>query len=66
MRTFMDRNTPERSIDDYWFEGDPFITAKELARLKEEGDVPAIVTLKRDAEGVWHGVRDITIKPTRK
>jgi protocatechuate 3,4-dioxygenase beta subunit len=56
----------ERSIDDYWFEGDPFITAQELARVKSQGDVPAIVSLKRDGEGVWKGVRDITIKPTRK
>jgi len=56
----------ERSINDYWFEGDPFITAKELARRKQEGDVPSIISLKRDGEGVWQGVRDITIKPTLK
>jgi protocatechuate 3,4-dioxygenase beta subunit len=56
----------ERSINDYWVEGDPFITAKELARRKDEGDVPAIVSLKRDGEGVWQGVRDITIKPVQK
>jgi protocatechuate 3,4-dioxygenase beta subunit len=52
----------ERSIDDYWFEGDPFITAKELARVNEQGSSPAIVTLKRDGEGVLRGVRDIKLK----
>jgi protocatechuate 3,4-dioxygenase beta subunit len=52
----------ERSIDDYWFEGDPFINAKELARVKEQGATPAIVALKRDGEGVLRGGRDITLK----
>ena len=56
----------ERSIDDYWFEGDPFITPKELAHWRKEGEEPAIVRLKRDGEGVWQGVRDIKIKPARK
>ena len=56
----------ERSIDDYWFEGDPFINAKELARMKEMGATPAIVALKRDGEGVLRGVRDITLKTARK
>lgn len=56
----------ERSIGDYWFEGDPFITAKELARMKEQGAVPAIVPLKRNGEGVWQGGRDITLKPVQK
>ena len=52
----------ERSIDDYWFDGDPFITAKELSRVNEQGNRPAIVTLKRDGEGVLRGARDIKLK----
>jgi len=56
----------ERSIDDYWFAGDPFITAKELATRKEQGDTPVVVSLKRDVEGVWEGVRNITLKPAKK
>ena len=55
----------ERSIDDYWFEGDPFINAKELARMKDMGEIPAIVALKRDGDGVLRGVRDITLKPVQ-
>lgn len=58
-------NYSERSIDDYWFEGDPFINAKELARVKEQGETPAIVALKRDGDGVLRGVRDITLKPVQ-
>lgn len=56
----------ERSIADYWFEGDPFITEKELATRKEQGAAPVVVSLKRDAEGVWQGVRNITLKPAKK
>ena len=56
----------ERSIDDYWFEGDPFITPKELAHWRKEGEEPAIVSLKRGSDGVWKGVRDIRIKPVPK
>ena len=55
----------ERSIDDYWFEGDPFINAKELARMKDVAEIPAIVALKRDGDGVLRGVRDITLKPVQ-
>jgi protocatechuate 3,4-dioxygenase beta subunit len=55
----------ERSIEDYWFEGDPFITTKEFARRKETGAIPAVVTLKRNGDGVWRGVRDITLKPVQ-
>lgn len=56
----------ERSIDGYWFENDPFITAKELARMKQAGDTPAIISLKTNREGVWLGVRDIALKPVQK
>lgn len=56
----------ERWIDDYWFEGDPLITAKELGRVKRAGEAPAIIGLKRNGEGVLQGVRDITLKPVQK
>jgi hypothetical protein len=56
----------ERSIADYWFEGDPFITAKELARMKEAGAAPAIIRLKRNGEGALQGARDVTLKSVQK
>jgi protocatechuate 3,4-dioxygenase beta subunit len=56
----------ERAIDDYWFEGDPRISATELSRAREQGSTPAIVSLKRGSNGVWKGVRDIRMKPVPK
>ncbi len=54
----------ERSIEDYWFKGDPRITPNALARMKELGGEPVIVALERGKDGVWRGVRDIKLKPT--
>jgi protocatechuate 3,4-dioxygenase beta subunit len=56
----------ERSIEDYWFEGDPFITDQELAKRKAQGDVPAIVSLQLNGDRIWQGIRDITLKPVKK
>ena len=56
----------ERSIADYWFEGDSFITAKELTRMKEAGTAPVTIRLKRNGEGALQGVRDVTLKPVQK
>lgn len=55
----------ERSIDDYWFEGDPRINPKELFHARETGGT-VIVTLQRGNDGVWRGVRDIKIKSVPK
>lgn len=52
----------ERSIADYWFEGDPFITPKERSRAIGNGDAPVVIALQRDGEGVLRGVRDIRLK----
>ena len=54
----------ERAIDDYWFKGDPRITPNALAKMKELGEEPVIVTLERGKEGLWLGVRNIKLKPT--
>lgn len=48
-------NYSERSIDDYWFEGDPRINAEVRAHA-------VIIALKRNSEGIWRGVRDIRLK----
>lgn len=52
---------PERWIDSYWFEGDPRITPKKRAGREGRGGPGAIVTLRRDASGTWHGERDIVL-----
>ena len=56
----------ERPIADYWFEGDPLMTAEELARAAKQGEPPAIVSLKLDGDLLWQGRRDITLKPNPK
>ncbi len=55
----------ERSIDDYWFEGDPRINDQEQAKAGEQGSHPFVVPLRRDADGVWRGVRDIKLQSVK-
>jgi protocatechuate 3,4-dioxygenase beta subunit len=51
----------ERSIEDYWFADDPRINDAEKAKMAKEGEHPVIVEVKRGSDGVWRGVRDITL-----
>jgi protocatechuate 3,4-dioxygenase, beta subunit len=57
----------ERSIEDYWFEGDPRINEKELKNASAPGGRPfvVVVALKRDSDGVWRGVRDIKLQSVK-
>ena len=56
----------ERSIADYWFAGDRFITEEAREKAVHDGDdAPVVVALERDPEGVLRGVRDIRLRPTR-
>lgn len=52
----------ERSIEDYWFKDDPRINEKELKNAADHGGHPVIVDVKRGSDGVWRGVRDITLQ----
>lgn len=47
-------------IDEYLFEGDPFLSAEEKARQPKRGG-NGIITLVKDSKGVWTGKRDITL-----
>lgn len=53
---------PEYWIDEYWFEGDPFITAENRSKLTGRGGFNSIIALKRDAGGILRGVRDIKLE----
>jgi len=55
----------ERSIEDYWFEGDPRINEKELKNANDQGSHPVTVALKHDADGVQRGVRDIKLQSVK-
>ena len=47
-------------IDEYLFTDDPFLTASEQARQEKRGG-SGILTLKKNAQGVWIGKRDIVL-----
>lgn len=56
---------PERReywIDEIVFTDDPLVDARYRARAENRGGT-GIVTPTRDANGVWHVRRDITLEP---
>jgi protocatechuate 3,4-dioxygenase beta subunit len=57
---------PEYWIDEYHFADDPFVTADMRAKDAGKGSKASILTLTRGADGVWRGVRDITIERCSK
>lgn len=44
-----------------WFSDDPRVTRENLAGLERTGGFSNVMEVSRDAEGVWHGRRDITL-----
>jgi protocatechuate 3,4-dioxygenase, beta subunit len=53
---------PEYWIDEYHFNDDPFISDDMRQRFGNQGSFSSILTLKRESDGVWRGVRDIKIE----
>src|SRR6267142_4767889 len=53
---------PEYWIDEYWFEGDPFITDDMRRKLTGQGNFFPVIKLTRGNDGVLRGVRDIKIE----
>lgn len=51
----------EYAIDEYWFEGDPFITPEEKAKLTGRGGFNSIIKLTQNNDGVLSGVRNIKL-----
>ncbi|MDT7604839.1 MAG: protocatechuate 3,4-dioxygenase, beta subunit [Acidobacteriota bacterium] len=57
----------EYAIDEYWFEGDPFITPEEKAKLLTgRGGFNSIIKLTRGEDGVLRGVRNIKLDSIKK
>jgi protocatechuate 3,4-dioxygenase, beta subunit len=52
---------PEYWIDEYLFEGDPFITSAERQK-SAKGTFASILTLQRGSDGVLRAVRDIKVE----
>jgi protocatechuate 3,4-dioxygenase beta subunit len=65
------RGFEEYWIDEYWFAGDPLITAENTAKLTGRGgfhqarnpaDIESIVSLTRGSDGVLRGTRNIKLQ----
>ena len=55
-------NYPEYWIDEYHFEGDPFLTSSERQKAAAKGTFSSILTLQRGTDGVLRAVRDIKVE----
>lgn len=53
---------PEYWIDEFVFMDDPYVTEEQKNKAAAEGNFAAVLTLKRGADGVLRGVRDIKIE----
>jgi protocatechuate 3,4-dioxygenase beta subunit len=53
---------PERWIEEYWFEGDYYITAEMRSRLRGSGKFSPILALQKGSDGVWRGYRDLKLE----
>jgi protocatechuate 3,4-dioxygenase, beta subunit len=53
---------PEYWIDEFLFEGDPFITDEMRKKFSGKGTFSSILTLTRGGDGVLRGVRDIKVE----
>lgn len=47
-------------IDEYWFDDDPYLTARERTMAQNRGG-SGIIKLSKDSAGVWRGKRDIVL-----
>jgi protocatechuate 3,4-dioxygenase beta subunit len=53
---------PEYAIDEYLFDGDPFITSAERQKFAGKGTLSSLLTLQRGTDGVLRAVRDIKVE----
>ena len=49
-------------LDDFLFEGDPFLSDKDLKRFESEGRFSPVMKIVRDTTGVLHCTRDFKIQ----
>ena len=57
---------PEYWIDEFLFEGDPYITEEMRQKCGGKGNFSSILKLTRGSDGVLRGVRDITVERCSK
>ena len=54
-------NEDAKWIDDFLFDGDPYLGKDDHSRFAEKGSFSSIMKATRDASGILHCVRDIRI-----
>ncbi len=59
--TITTKNLKEDWIDNYLFEGDTLISAREREMAGKKGGFKPIVTLEKDANGIWKATRNIQL-----
>lgn len=57
---------PEYWIEDFLFDGDPYITPEMKQKFSDRGSQSSILKLTRETDGTWRGVRDIVIERCSK
>ncbi len=57
---------PEYWIEDFLFEGDPFITEEMRQKFAGKGNFSSILKLTRGGDGIWRGTRDIVVERCSK
>jgi protocatechuate 3,4-dioxygenase beta subunit len=57
---------PEYWIDEFLFEGDPFITAEMRGKFADKGNFSSILKLTRGVDSIWRGTRDIVVERCSK
>ena len=57
-----EENRPPYWIDDYHFEGDPFISEEESEKLRSKQN-SGFIKLTKNEKGIWTGTRDIVLLP---
>ncbi|MEK7722850.1 MAG: hypothetical protein AAB336_00730 [Acidobacteriota bacterium] len=59
--TITTKNLKEDWIDNYLFEGDKLISARERSEAGKKGGFNPILTLEKGKNDIWHGVRNIKL-----
>jgi protocatechuate 3,4-dioxygenase beta subunit len=52
---------PERSIPEFNFQDDPFLSAEQRSLPSHLDSFSPVVALKRGSDGIWRGTRDIRL-----
>ncbi len=55
----------EHFLHEFWFQGDPAISAKDAKRFSSLGNYSPVVSLAKGSDGILRGVRNIRVRPAQ-